>query len=400
MTLWINGDWVTGQGALRVKRNPVSGEVLWQGNDADAAQVGQACRAARAAFPRWARLSFGDRQVRVERFAGLLESNKAELTAIIARETGKPLWQQAGLPPGVLNLVQGGRATGQALSALEDLDGLLFTGSANTGYQLHRQLSGQPEKILALEMGGNNPLIIDEVADIDAAVHLTIQSAFVTAGQRCTCARRLFLKSGTQGDAFLARLVAVSQRLTPGTWDDEPQPFIGGLISEQAAQQVVTAWQELEAMGGRTLLAPRLLQAGTSLLTPGIIEMTGVTGLPDEEVFGPLLRVWRYDTFDEAIRMANNTRFGLSCGLVSPEREKFDQLLLEARAGIVNWNKPLTGAASTAPFGGIGASGNHRPSAWYAADYCAWPMASLESDSLTLPATLNPGLDFSDEVVR
>ena len=237
-------------------------------------------------------------------------------------------------------------------------------------------------------------------ADIDAAVHLTIQSAFVTAGQRCTCARRLFLKSGTQGDAFLARLVAVSQRLTPGTWDDEPQPFIGGLISEQAAQQVFTAWQQLEAMGGRTLLAPRLLQAGTSLLTPGIIEMTGVTGVPDEEVFGPLLRVWRYDNFDEAIRMANNTRFGLSCGLVSPEREKFDQLLLEARAGIVNWNKPLTGAASTAPFGGIGASGNHRPSAGYAADYCAWPMASLESDSLTLPATLNPGLDFSDEVVR
>ncbi|EGO9615669.1 aldehyde dehydrogenase family protein, partial [Escherichia coli] len=294
----------------------------------------------------------------------------------------------------------GGRETGQALSALEDLDGLLFTGSANTGYQLHRQLSGQPEKILALEMGGNNPLIIDEVADIDAAVHLTIQSAFVTAGQRCTCARRLLLKSGAQGDAFLARLVAVSQRLTPGNWDDEPQPFIGGLISEQAAQQVVTAWQQLEAMGGRTLLAPRLLQSETSLLTPGIIEMTGVAGVPDEEVFGPLLRVWRYDSFEEAILMANNTRFGLSCGLVSPEREKFDQLLLEARAGIVNWNKPLTGAASTAPFGGIGASGNHRPSAWYAADYCAWPMASLESDSLTLPATLNPGLDFSDEVVR
>lgn len=195
---------------------------------------------------------------------------------------------------------------------------MLFTGSANTGYQLHRQLSGQPEKILALEMGGNNPLIIDEVADIDAAVHLTIQSAFVTAGQRCTCARRLLLKSGAQGDAFLARLVAVSQRLTPGNWDDEPQPFIGGLISEQAAQQVVTAWQQLEAMGGRPLLAPRLLQAGTSLLTPGIIEMTGVAGVPDEEVFGPLLRVWRYDTFDEAIRMANNTRFGLSCGLVSP----------------------------------------------------------------------------------
>ncbi|MBJ9227052.1 succinylglutamate-semialdehyde dehydrogenase [Citrobacter braakii] len=489
MTLWINGDWVTGLGERRVKTNPVSGDVLWQGNDADAAQVAQACRAARAAFASWAKQPFGARQAIVEKFASLLESNKAELTQIIARETGKPrweaateltaminkiaisvkawhartgehhselpdgaatlrhrphgvlavfgpynfpghlpnghivpallagntlifkpseltpwtgeavtkLWEQAGLPPGVLNLVQGGRDTGQALSGQDDLDGLLFTGSANTGYQLHRQLSGQPEKILALEMGGNNPLIIENPEDIDAAVHLTIQSAFVTAGQRCTCARRLLVKKGAQGDAFLTRLVDVSQRLMPGNWDAEPQPFIGGLISEQAARYVYDAWQRLESLGGRTLLAPRLVQAGTSLLTPGIIELTGAANVPDEEVFGPLLGVWRYDSFDDAIRMANNTRFGLSCGLVSPDRSQFEQLLLEARAGIVNWNKPLTGAASTAPFGGVGASGNHRASAWYAADYCAWPMASLESPALTLPTTLSPGLDFSRE---
>ena len=307
------------------------------------------------------------------------------------------LWEQAGLPPGVLNLVQGGRETGQALSALEDLDGLLFTGSANTGYQLHKQLSGQPEKILALEMGGNNPLIIENPEDIDAAVHLTIQSAFVTAGQRCTCARRLLVKKGAQGDAFLTRLVEVSQRLMPGNWDAQPQPFMGGLISEQAAQHVYDAWQRLASLGGRTLLAPRLVNAGTSLLTPGIIELTGAGNVPDEEVFGPLLGVWRYDSFDDAIRLANNTRFGLSCGLVSPDRGQFEQLLLEARAGIVNWNKPLTGAASTAPFGGVGASGNHRASAWYAADYCAWPMASLESPVLTLPTALSPGLDFSRE---
>ncbi|HAT6802544.1 TPA: succinylglutamate-semialdehyde dehydrogenase [Citrobacter freundii] len=489
MTLWINGDWVTGQGERRVKKDPVQGNVLWEGHDADAAQVMQAARAARTAFPAWARRPFSERQAIVEKFAGLLESNKADLTAIIARETGKPrweaatevtaminkiaisinayhartgeqqselpdgaatlrhrphgvlavfgpynfpghlpnghivpallagntllfkpseltpwtgeavirLWEQAGLPHGVLNLLQGGRETGQALSALDALDGLLFTGSANTGYQLHRQLAGQPEKILALEMGGNNPLIIEDPADIDAAVHLTIQSAFVTAGQRCTCARRLLVKKGAQGDAFLARLVDVSQRIQPGRWDDEPQPFIGGLISEQAARHVFDAWQQLASLGGQTLLAPRLLQAGTSLLSPGIIELTGVANLPDEEVFGPLLGVWRYERFDEAIAMANNTRFGLSCGLVSPDREQFDQLLLEARAGIVNWNKPLTGAASTAPFGGVGASGNHRASAWYAADYCAWPMASLESPALTLPATLSPGLDFSRE---
>lgn len=142
------------------------------------------------------------------------------------------------------------------------------------------------------------------------------------------------------------------------------------------------------------MLEPRLLRAGTSLLTPGIIELTTVAEVADEEVFGPLLSVWRYDDFAEAITLANATRFGLSCGLISAEREKFDRLLLEARAGIVNWNKPLTGAASTAPFGGVGASGNHRPGAWYAADYCAWPMASLETPELTLPETLSPGLDF------
>jgi len=487
MTLWINGDWVTGDGEQRVKTNPVGKEALWHGADASPAQVELAARAARAAFPGWARQPFSARQAIAEKFAALLEANKAALTSIIARETGKPrweatteitaminkitisvkayhartgeqhtdmpdgaatlrhrphgvlavfgpynfpghlpnghivpallagntvifkpseltpwsgeavvkLWEQAGLPSGVLNLVQGGRETGQALSALSDIDGLLFTGSAGTGYQLHRQLAGQPEKILALEMGGNNPLIVEDPDDIDAAVHLAIQSAFVTAGQRCTCSRRLLVKRGAQGDAFLARLVEVSARLVPAAWDAEPQPFIGGLISELAATNVINAWREHVARGGKSLLEPRLIQPGTSLLTPGIVEMSEASNVPDEETFGPLLCVWRYDTFDEAIAMANNTRYGLSSGLISPDREKFEHLLIEARAGIVNWNKPLTGAASTAPFGGVGASGNHRASAWYAADYCAWPMASLETAALTLPATLNPGLDFT-----
>lgn len=315
----------------------------------------------------------------------------------LSGEVVMKLWQEAGLPPGVLNLVQGGRETGEALSGHPGIDGLLFTGSSHTGFHLHRQLAGQPQKILALEMGGNNPLIVDEPEDIDAAVHLTIQSAFITAGQRCTCARRLLVSRGGRGDAFLRRLVTVAQRIIPGAWDAEPQPFMGGLISPQAAQQVHQAWLQHVASGGVTLLEPRVLQSGTSLLTPGIVDLTGVGDVPDEEVFGPLLCVWRYDDFDEAIALANNTRYGLASGLISPDREKFDRLLLEARAGIVNWNKPLTGAASTAPFGGAGASGNHRPGAWYAADYCAWPMASLESPTIALPQSLSPGLDFSQE---
>ncbi|NUU65525.1 succinylglutamate-semialdehyde dehydrogenase [Enterobacteriaceae bacterium BIT-l23] len=318
----------------------------------------------------------------------------SELTPGSGAEMVK-LWQQAGLPPGALNLVQGGSETGQALAGHPGIDGLLFTGSAATGYQLHRQLAGQPEKILALEMGGNNPLIVDQPDDIDGAVHLTIQSAFITAGQRCTCARRLLVKRGAAGDRFLERLVTVAERLRPAAWYAEPQPFMGGVISRDAAQRVMTAWRQHLARGGRPLLAPALLDEHSSLVAPGIVELTGVTGVPDEEVFGPLLGVWRYDNFDEAIALANATRYGLSAGLISPDRALFDRLLLEARAGIVNWNRPLTGAASTAPFGGMGASGNHRPGAWYMADACAWPMASLESERCPLPQQLSPGLDFS-----
>ncbi|KAB8307447.1 succinylglutamate-semialdehyde dehydrogenase [Erwinia endophytica] len=318
----------------------------------------------------------------------------SESTPAIAEKVVR-LWLDAGLPGGVLNMVQGGSETGQALAQEQQIDGLLFTGSASTGYQLHRQFAGRPDKILALEMGGNNALIVDDPADIDAAVNVTIQSAFITAGQRCTCARRLLVKRGATGDAFLTRLIEVAGKIRTGRWNDEPQPFMGSVISLAAAERIFNAWQARVDAGGNVLLPMRWPERNSAILTPGIIEFTTLNHVPDEEVFGPLLTVIRYDDFDQAIRLANATRYGLSLGLLSAQRELFDRLLVEGRAGIVNWNKPLTGAASSAPFGGIGASGNHRASAFYAADYCAWTMASLESDDLRLPVTLAPGLDFS-----
>lgn len=316
----------------------------------------------------------------------------SELTPATAELTLR-LWQRAGLPKGVLNLVQGGKETGKALLENSQIDGVLFTGSAAAGFHFHRYLAGQPEKMLALEMGGNNALIVDGYRDRDAAVQLIIQSAFISAGQRCTCARRLLVKNGAEGDALLARLVEASMQIRVDKWNAEPQPFMGGVISLQAAQSMLEAQEKLLALGGRSLLTMRQPDAQVTRLTPGIIDISGVDA-PDEEYFGPLLSVVRYETFDEAIRLANQTRYGLAVGLISPDAALFEQLTSEARAGIVNWNKPLTGASSKAPFGGIGASGNHRPSAYYAADYCAWPMASLTSDSLTLPATPSPGLPF------
>ncbi|MAL99186.1 MAG: succinylglutamate-semialdehyde dehydrogenase [Alteromonadaceae bacterium] len=304
------------------------------------------------------------------------------------------LWHQAGLPSGVLSLVQGGRETGVALAAQRDIDGLFFTGSSAVGHSLHSQFAGQPEKVLALEMGGNNPLILDEVSDIDGAVHHVIFSAFVSAGQRCTCARRLLVPQGAKGDHFLQRLQQVAGRILVDHYRAEPQPFMGSVISSAAAEKLMAAQDMLHQSGGRMLLPMRRVKGDTALLTPGLIDLTGITGVPDEEHFGPLLSIFRYDTFEEALTLANATRFGLAAGLLSDNADRYAQFSDAIRAGIVNWNRPLTGASSSAPFGGVGASGNHRPSAYYAADYCAWPMASLEATTAALPASLPPGLSF------
>lgn len=307
------------------------------------------------------------------------------------------LWEQAGLPKGVLNLVNGGRDTGIELGQQALIDGVLFTGSSQTGAALHKQFGGQPGKMLALEMGGNNPLVVWDVQDIDAAVHHTVMSAFISAGQRCTCARRLVIQDGAAADAFLARLVAVAAQLQVGSSNAEPQPFMGPVVSSAVAARLVQAQEDMVAKGGKLLLAMRQLDPNTGFVTAGIVDTTDAQGIPDEEWFGPLLQVIRVASFDEALRMANDTQYGLAASLLSPSEDLWQRFAVRARAGIVNWNRPTTGAASSAPFGGVGKSGNHRPSAYYAADYCAYPVASIENPVLDMPAKLSPGLRFPAE---
>jgi len=303
------------------------------------------------------------------------------------------LWQEAGLPPGVLNLVNGGRATGVALGQA-DVDGILFTGSSQTGAALHKQFGGQPGKMLALEMGGNNPIVVWDIQNVDAAVHHAVMSAFISAGQRCTCARRLIVQDGPQGQAFIDRLVDVAGKLAVGPSNAEPQPFMGPVVSAAVARRLVQAQEMMEAQGGRVLLRMRQLDPDAGFVTAGIVDVTDATGIPDEEWFGPLLQVVRVADFDRAIEAANATEFGLAAALLSPSEDLWKRFAVKARAGVVNWNRPTTGAASSAPFGGVGKSGNHRPSAYYAADYCAYPVASIETSELDMPAKLAPGLTF------
>lgn len=309
-------------------------------------------------------------------------------------------WSDADLPKGVINMVQGGAETGAILSQDTGLDGILFTGSAKTGLMLSKMYANKPQKILALEMGGNNPLIVDKPTHIGAAVYNTILSAYITSGQRCTCARRLILTKNPENEKFVEALVKAIRKCTVGPYTDTPAPFMGPLISQEAAEQLLESYEALIKRGAKVLVPMIRNKEQLAFLSPGLIDVTPINpAVRDAELFGPLLQIIWVDDFKEAIDEANRTEYGLSAGLFSDDLLCYNQFFSEIRAGIVNWNRPLTGASSHAPFGGIGKSGNHRPSAYYAADYCAYPVASLEQPILSMPEVLTPGIPVPTDVM-
>ena len=301
-------------------------------------------------------------------------------------------WSQAGLPDGVLNLIQGSRPAGEAIAGHAELDGMFFTGSNNAGKSLHEKFGAHPQKILALEMGGNNPLIVHQADDLDAAAYLTVLSAFYTSGQRCTCARRLILPDNKESDRFLETLVEMISRVSYGFFDDDPQPFMGTVISQPMGRRMVEAQAKLVDQGGKSIVELQSHRDCDALVSPGLIDVTEMSDRSDEELFGPLLNVIRVKDFDAAIQEANDTAYGLSAGLLSSNEDCYKQFIHQIRAGIVNWNRQTTGASGKLPFGGSGMSGNHRPSAYFAVDYCSFPVASLESNKLEMPEKLLTGI--------
>lgn len=314
----------------------------------------------------------------------------SEQTPMVAEWMVKK-WEEAGLPAGVLNLVQGERDTGIAL-ANAAVDGVLFTGSSATGKAIHAQFAGRPEVILALEMGGNNPLIISKISDVKAAVLETILSAFTGTGQRCTCARRIMVIKSTNSDEFIEQLLNTASSMVVGAYDETPAPFMGPVISMREAMRLLEAQDRLEKLGGKILLRMQQLRENLPFVSPAILDMTGVKNIPDEEYFGPLLQLHRVENMDEAVAIANATSFGLSASIFTDNYDEFRLESRRLRAGLINWNRQTTGASGAGPFGGIGVSGNHRPAGYYSADYCAYPVASVESERLALPAQLPVGI--------
>ena len=468
---FINGQWVEGSGESFTSLNPSNGSDIWTGTAASQEDVALAFKAAREAFDGWSRTPLAERMTIVKRYKELALAAKESIGELIAKETGKQLWDalgeggalaakvdislkayedrtgvlsqdtpfgqaalqhrahgvmavlgpynfpahlpngqilpaliagntvvfkpseqtpavgealiklydQAGFPEGVINMVQGARKTGSAVLDNPELDGVLFTGSAGTGTFIHEKFGGRPEIVLALEMGGNNPLIVWDVKDAQAAASIIAQSAYITTGQRCTCARRLIVPDNEQGSAIIEAVGDFIDRMSLGAWDEEAT--MGPVVSADIAAFVVKKAGE---RGGLEIRPSTLSDKGPAFVTPGLYDVTGLE-VEDEEIFGPILSVTRVADWDAAIDEANNTKYGLAAGLISDDPKLWDDFRLRIRAGVVNFNRPTTGAASFMPFGGPGASGNHNPGAYYAADFCAWPMASQVAE---MPETL------------
>ncbi len=302
-------------------------------------------------------------------------------------------WQAAGLPAGVLNLVHGAADIAQQMAADRRIAGVLFTGSYRAGASLHKLLGGQPEKILALEMGGNNPLVVHKTSNLASAALQVIESAYITSGQRCTCARRLIVTEASQPERFLEVLTNAIGGIRVGLPFDDPSPYMGTLVRAQAAERMLSAQEELVSRGARALIAMQRQAKSPALLTPGLIETTSIK-LEDVEHFGPMLCVQMVKDLEEAVQLANTTRFGLAAGLLADSEDDYHYFVEHIRAGIVNWNRQTTGASGRLPFGGVGLSGNHMPSGFFASDYCAYPVASLEASQLPpLAHKVSPGLE-------
>ncbi|MCF8707748.1 succinylglutamate-semialdehyde dehydrogenase [Rhizorhapis sp. SPR117] len=452
-----------------VSTEPATGATLWSGTISD---IDAEIARARAAWPAWAAQPLSYRIETMRRFGNMVRSKNDKLADLIARETGKPIWEaltevdavigkveisisaysertgqkrlegamgdrsavrhkphgvmavlgpynfpahlpnghivpaliagnavvfkpsektpavgellvelyhSAGVPDDLVRCIIGGPEQGRALTAHEDVNGILFTGSAQTGIAINTQFAARPDKILALEMGGNNPIVVWDTADVHTAAIMVVQSAFMSAGQRCTAAKRLIVKDSLY-DAVVGEVKKIADRLIVGEPHSQPTPFMGPVIDNQAADGLTESFLILMSNGGKPIKHMVRPIDGRPFVTPAIIDVTSMPERPDIELFGPILQVIRVGTFEEAIAEANNTRFGLSASLIGGSPQHYDQFWANIRAGIINWNKPTNGASSSAPFGGVGISGNHRPSAYYAADYCAYPVASSEAE--------------------
>lgn len=319
----------------------------------------------------------------------------SEMTPAIAQLMGQ-MFDKAGFPKGVVNIVHGIGETGKRLVADENVDGVLFTGSYDTGLKIKQATLDHHWKLLALEMGGKNASIVWKDADLNKALVESVQGAFLSAGQRCSGTSRIILHRSV-ADQFTERFYETAKKLKIGYWKDNP--FMGPLINADAVEKYLRFQEIAQREGCERLMRGKALDLDRPgyYVTPSIClvkEFSESSVYQKSEIFGPNVAIYTVDDIDEALKINDSTGFGLVASIFTKERALYEHVLWRARVGIVNWNRTTNGASSRLPFGGMGKSGNDRPTAHFAVQYCTVPVASLEDTSAYDGKGLPPGINF------
>jgi succinylglutamic semialdehyde dehydrogenase len=304
---------------------------------------------------------------------------------------------EAGFPAGVFNMIQGMGESGRKLALHEGVDGILFTGSYEVGLRIKQETLSHYWKILALEMGGKNAAVVMEDADLDKAVYECLIGAYLTSGQRCASTSRLFLHEKIK-DEFIEKFYQRAKKLSIGHW--QTNPFMGPLISEGAVEKYLRFQESAQREGAESLMRGKPLEVGSYrgfYVTPSIHEVKHFN--PDSvyqktEVFGPNVAIFSISDYEQSILPVNSTGFGLVASIFTKNKTLYERALLDYRVGLLNWNRSTNGASSRLPFGGMGKSGNDRPSAHFAIYYCSVPVASLEDTTAFDSAKVLPGMNL------
>ncbi len=452
--------------------------------------VEEACVAARKAYPAWAQLSLDERKSCLMRVKEMFESHVDQMAQLIARDTGKSLWDatteakalgakiditlkesvkliaeeritnalpqvdgvirhrsrgvmavigpfnfpahlpnghiipalisgntivfkpseqtpavgqymaelidKAQMPPGVFNLVQGEGESGRRLVASEHVDGILFTGSYEVGLKIKQETLNHYWKILALEMGGKNATVVWEDADMDKAVYETLVGAYMSTGQRCSGTSRVFIHPQL-ADEFTEKFYQASKKLSIGHWSKNP--FMGPLINAAAVEKYIRFQEIANRENCESLMRGKALDLDPKghYVTPSIhlVKKFDASSIYQKsEIFGPNVAIYNEGDFDSIMNMVNSTGYGLVMALFTKNKELYEQALFKARVGLLNWNRTTNGASSRLPFGGMGKSGNDRPSAHFAIQYCTVPVASLEDSTAFDVTKVLPGMNL------
>jgi len=319
----------------------------------------------------------------------------SELTSGVGQIIAQ-IFEEVEFPPGVFNVVHGNGEVGKRLVMNENVEGVLFTGSYETGFRIKQDVLPHFWKILALEMGGKNSSVVWDDCDVNKAVYENILGAFMTTGQRCSATSRIIVRRSIS-DRFINHFHNAAKKISINYAFENP--FMGPLINSAALDKYLRFQGIAKREGNESIMRGKVLELDRdgNYVTPSI----NIVGTPDPEstyqkteVFGPNVAIYIVEEISEAIKIINQSSYGLALSVFSSDRDVFQYCFDQSRVGIINFNRSTVGASSKLPFGGMGKSGNNQPTGTFAIYSCTYPVACLEDSSPLDLTKAPPGMNF------